>query len=138
MFFGMTNSPATFQRMMDDIFQDYVRRGVLVIYMDDLCIFTESLEEHREVVRGILALCRDAGLFLKLEKCDFEKDEVKFLGLVVGKGRVAMDPVKVDAVRRWPPPRNLREMRSFVQFCNFYRAFIPDFADLTKVFNRLT
>ena len=138
MFFGMTNSPATFQRMMDDVFGDFVRRLVLVIYMDDLCAFTETLEDHRRVVRGLLELCRKTGLYLKLEKCEFEREEIKFLGLVIGRGRVAMDLVKVDAVRRWPTPKNLREVRSFMQFCNFYRNFIPDFAGITKPFNRLT
>lgn len=138
MFFGMSNSPATFQRMVDEIFTFLIRRGVLVAYMDDLCAGTETLEEHRVVVREVLAICRKHGLFLKLEKCDFEKRSVKFLGLIIGNGEVRMDPVKVEAIRNWPAPSNLREVRSFMQFCNFYRNFIPNFAHVTKPFNRLT
>ncbi|EJD38860.1 DNA/RNA polymerase [Auricularia subglabra TFB-10046 SS5] len=138
MFFGMSNSPATFQRMVDNIFGDLIRRVVLIIYMDDLLVFTRSLEDHRKAVRAVLELCRQTGLYLKLEKCEFGKQEVRFLGLVIGHGEVTMDPVKVEAVRRWPTPRTLREVQSFMQFCNFYRNFIPNFARITKPFNRLT
>ena len=138
MFFGLCNSPATFQRMMNDIFADHIRRGELAVYMDDMSIYSETIEDHRRVVRSVLDICRKYGLSLKLEKCEFERPHIKFLGVVVGEGEVRMDPVKIDAVRHWTRPRNLRETRSFMQFCNFYRNFIPNFADITVPLNRLT
>ena len=137
MFFGLTNSPATFQHMMDDVFSDLIRENKIIVYMDDILVFSASLEEHRSIVRDVLSRLRRHGLYLKLEKCKFEADEIDFLGLVVSKGDVRMDPEKVKAVREWPAPKNLKEVRSFVQFCNFYRAFVNNFADITVPFNNL-
>lgn len=138
MFFGLTNSPATFQHMMDDIFGDLVRKGVVIVYMDDILVYTKTLEEHRQIVREVLKRLRQHRLYLKLDKCAFEKEEIDFLGIVVRNGNVAMDPVKTKAVEQWPRPSNVKEIRSFMQFCNFYRTFIPEFADITVPFNELT
>jgi hypothetical protein len=83
MFFGLTNSPATFQTMMNDIFQDLISEGVVVVYMDDILIFTETLEQHREVTRKVLEILRDYKLFLKPAKCEFERTRVEYLGLII-------------------------------------------------------
>jgi len=138
MFFGLTNSPATFQHMMDDIFIDLLRAGKIIVYLDDILVFSNTLEEHRRTVREVLQRLRKHKLFLKLEKCKFEQNEMDFLGIVVKNGHVAMDPIKTRAVEKWPTPKSLKEVRSFMQFCNFYRAFIPNFADITVPFNELT
>lgn len=138
MFFGLTNSPVTFQAMMDEIFCDLVLAGKVLVYMDDILVFSYTLEEHRLIVKEVLRQLRVNRLFLKLEKSAFEKTEINFLGVIVGHGSCQMDPIKTKAVDKWPEPRNLKEMRSFVQFCNFYRSFIPNFATLTKCFNVLT
>lgn len=137
MFFGLTNSPATFQHMMDDIFDDLIRANKVLVYMDDILVFSETREDHRAVVREVLTRLRQHGLYLKLEKCKFEKDEIDFLGLVIGGGRVSMDGAKVEAVRDWPRPKNISGVRSFVQFCNFYRSFVNDFAAITVPLNEL-
>lgn len=138
MFFGLTNSPATFQAMMDDIFRDLILNQQIVVYMDDILIFLRTLQEHQSVVREVLQRLRKNKLFLKLDKSTFETEETDFLGVIVGKGRSQMDQIKTKAIDEWSTPKNLRELRSFVQFCNFYQHFIPNFATITKCFNTLT
>ena len=98
MFFGLTNSPATFQTMMNDIFKELIDEGVVVVYMDDILIFTESLEEHRKIVQRVLEILRRNNLYLKPEKCLFKQLGVDYLGLILSQGQVAMDPVKIAGV----------------------------------------
>ena len=83
MFFGLTNSPATFQTMMDGTFEELITKGVVVVYLDDILIFTKTLEEHWEVVRKVVALLQLHNLSLKPEKCKFEKTLVEYLGVVI-------------------------------------------------------
>jgi transposase InsO family protein len=136
MFFGLTNSPATFQTMMNEIFQDLIAQGVVCVYLDDILIFTRTLEEHRRVTRLVLDKLREYKLYLKPDKCDFEQTTIEYLGLVVSAGKVLMDPVKVAGVREWPVPRNRKEVQSFLGFTNFYRRFIRDFShDARPLFN---
>lgn len=92
MFFGLTNSSATFQTMMDDIFQDLIATGKVVIYMDNILVGTETLEEHRTIVTEILKCLQDHNLFLKPEKCTFETKEVEYLGMILGHGKISMTP----------------------------------------------
>jgi len=98
MFFGLCNSLATFQTMMDDIFNDLIMEGVVVVYLDDILIFTETLEEHQRVTRRVMELLQKHNLFLKPKKCEFEKTEVEYLGVIISQNSIKMDPVKV-AVR---------------------------------------
>jgi hypothetical protein len=102
MFFGLTNSPATFQTMMNEIFQNLISEGVVVVYMNDILIFTETLEQHREITRRVLEILRRHKLFLKPAKCEFEKTKVEYLGLVISQNSVEMDLVKVAGVADWP------------------------------------
>ena len=139
MFFGLTNSPATFQTMMNDIFRELIAEGVVVVYLDDILIYTETVDRHRQVTRQVLKLLEENQLFLKLDKCEFEKTQVEYLGVIVSHNSVEMDPVKVAGVSEWPVPANRRELQSFLGFTNFYRRFIQDFShharplfDLTK------
>lgn len=106
--------------------------------MDDILIFSRNMKEHRETVREVLTRLRHHGLYLKLSKCQFEQTEVEFLGLVIYNGQAKMDPVKTKVIDEWPEPWNLQEMRSFMQFCNFYQNFIPHFTTLAKPLNMLT
>src|SRR5713101_562070 len=106
MFFGLTNSPATFQTMMNDIFQDLIMEGVVCVYLDDILIFTRTLAEHRRVVRWVMEWLRQHKLYLRPEKCEFEWTKIEYLGLVVSEGRVEMDPVKVSGAMEWPTPGN--------------------------------
>ncbi|GLB35246.1 putative reverse transcriptase-rnase h-integrase [Lyophyllum shimeji] len=95
MFFGLTNSPATFQTMMNDIFRDLIAQGVVCVYLDDILIYTKTLEEHRRITRIVLDRLREHRLFLKPEKCEFERTEIEYLGLIISHGTASMDPVKV-------------------------------------------
>src|ERR1700676_5644827 len=98
MFFGLTNSPATFQTMMNELFRELIVEGHVRIYIDDILIFTKDLTEHRRIVTKVLQILSDHNLYLKPEKCDWETDYVEYLGLIVSQGSVAMDPLKVEAV----------------------------------------
>ncbi|GLB35238.1 putative retrotransposable element tf2 155 kda protein type 1-like [Lyophyllum shimeji] len=128
MFFGLTNSPATFQTMMNDIFRNLIAQGVVCVYLDDILIYTKTLEEHRRITRIVLDCLREHRLFLKPEKCEFERTEIEYLGLIISHGTASMDPVKVAGVAEWPVPKNKKEVQSFLGFTNFYRRFIRDFS----------
>src|SRR6266516_5918281 len=128
MFFGLTNSPATFQTMMNEIFKDLVMEGVVSIYLDNILIFTKTLQEHRRITRLVMERLCQHHLYLKPEKCEFEKTQIEYLGLIISEGRVEMDPVKIEAVSRWPVPTSKKEVQSFLGFTNFYRCFICDFS----------
>lgn len=138
MFFGLTNSPATFQTMMDNIFQDLITTGKVIIYMDDILVGTETLEEHRLLITEILKQLQKHDLFLKPEKCTFETQEVEYLGVILGHGQTSMDPVKLDEVLKWPTPKNLMDIRAFLGFGNFYQRFIHNFAGKAQPLNDLT
>jgi hypothetical protein len=139
MFFGLTNSPATFQMMMDEIFKDEVATGDVIIYMDDILIATaRSLDNHKRKVFHVLWKLFLNNLFLKPEKCHFHKKKVEYLGVIVGNGRVKMDPVKVKGITDWPTPTNLKELCSFLGFGNYYKDFIADYSQLTRPLHDLT
>jgi len=93
MFFGMTNSLATFQTMMNDIFQNLIAEGIVVVYLDDILIFTKMKEEHEQTVRQVLQILKENKLFLRPEKCKFCKQRIEYLGLVISENEVSMDPV---------------------------------------------
>ena len=138
MFFGLTNSSATFQMMMNEIFKELIDEGVVVVFIDDILIFTESLEVHQKTVRQVLEILCSNNLYLKPEKCVFEQLEVEYLGLILSAGKVAMDPVKVAGVHDWPIPCNVTEVRSFLGFINFYRRLLDGFSYIEKPLNNLT
>src|SRR5882724_11627761 len=139
MFFGLTNSPTTFQTMMNNIFKELIDEGVVTIYMDDILIFgSQTWEQHHEIVVRVLDILCKHRLYLKVEKCTFEQPMVKYLSLILSEGCMEMDPVKVAGVRDWPTPRNVTEVQSFVGFINFYRHFIQDFSHVTKPLHQLT
>jgi len=139
MFFGLCNSPATFQGMMDDIFRSLIIAGLVLVYIDDILIYGgRNVEEHRRIVREVLLLLRKHHLYLKPEKCDFEKLKVEYLGMIIGENTVAMDPVKVQAVAEWPVPTCKKDIQVFLGFTNFYRRFIKDYAKMAKPLSKLT
>ena len=137
MFFGLTNSPATFQNMMNDIFRDLLLAGHVIIYMDDILIFTDDLTTHRLITRQVLSVLQKHNLFLKPEKCSFETSEVEYLGVVISHGNLKMDPKKIDALTTWPTPRCKKDVQQFLGFVNFYRRFIKDFAKTARPLNHL-
>jgi len=98
MFFGMTNSPATFQTMMNDIFRNLIVEGIVVVYLDNILIFTKTKEEHEQAVQWVLQVLKENKLFFRLEKCEFYKQQMEYLGLVISENKVSMDLVKVAEV----------------------------------------
>ena len=138
MFFGLTNSPATFQTMMNDLYKELIDEGCVIIYMDDILIYTEDLEEHHRIVKRVLEILAKNKLYLKAEKCSFEQTKIEYLGLIISAGQIEMDPVKVEGVSAWPTPSNVKEVQSFLGFVNFYRRFIKDFSDTAKPLHDLT
>jgi hypothetical protein len=128
MYFSLTNSPATFQTMMNEIFQDLITEGIVSVYLDDILIFTNSLEEHRRITRLILDCMHKHKLYLWPKKCEFEKTRIEYLDVIISHNKVEMDPVKIAGVADWPTPSSKKEVQSFVGFVNFYRCFIPGFS----------
>ncbi|KAG5735420.1 hypothetical protein E4T56_gene12784 [Termitomyces sp. T112] len=135
--FKMTNSPATFQYFMNNIFHN-MNDIFVIIYLDDILIYLNSPAEHLEHVRRVLELLREYHLHAKPKKCSFHTAEVKYLRVIVTPNSVRMDPAKVDAILNWPSPRNVKEVQSFLGFANFYRCFIDNYSGITKPLNRLT
>ena len=123
---------------MNHLFRDLINKGKVVVYMDDIMIFTKTLEEHRKIVKEVLQILRDNKLSLKHTKCNFETVETEYLGLIVSEGQIKMDPGKVKGVTDWPIPKNRKELRGFLGFLNFYRRFIEGFASTARPLNALT
>ena len=138
MFFGLTNSPATFQTMMNDIFKGLIDKGYVAVYMNDILVYTRMIEHHQEVVTQVLDILQKHQLYLKVEKCTFECSTVEYLGLVLSEGWVEIDPVKITRVRDWPTPKNITEVQSFVGFVNFYCGFILEFSHVASPLHHLT
>jgi hypothetical protein len=124
----LTNSLATFHRMMNRIFQDLITEGVISIYLDDILIFTNTSEEHRWITCLVLDCMCEHKLYLQLEKCKFEKTRIEYLGVIISHNKVEMDPVKIAGVVEWLMPSNKKEIQSFIGFINFYQQFIPGFS----------
>src|SRR5258707_2365418 len=120
MFFGMQNSLATFQSIMNELFKDLIQEGHVVIYMDDILIFTSDVETHRRIVHQVLQRLQDEDLFLKPKKCFFERDSIKYLGMIISHNQVCMDPTKLAAIANWPTPQKVKDVQSFLGFSNFY------------------
>jgi hypothetical protein len=136
MFFGLTNSPSTFQEMMNVIYKEviekHVARGTIIwIYMDDIAIATTgTLQDHIDAVRDVLRVAEQNDLYFKLSKCTFHTSSIDYLGVIIEKGMTRMDPVKIAGIKNWPIPTKVKDVRSFLGFCNFYRPFIQGFAHL--------
>jgi hypothetical protein len=138
MFFGMCNSLATFQAMMDNIFMTMIENRVVIVYMDDILIFANMKEELEQITKLVLETLREHDLFLKAKKCKFCQTRIKYLGMIIEEGRISMDTVKLGGIRDWPVPTTLKQTRSFLGFGNFYRKFIFHYFELARPLNDLT
>lgn len=118
--FGLSNAPATFQNVMNNIFAPFINRFVLV-YLDDILIYSRTSEEHEKHVRLVLEKLREHELIAKLSKCSFFQDQLVFLGHVVSADGIRVDPSKVAAVQEWPVPENVSQLRSFLGLANYFR-----------------
>ena len=135
--FGLTNAPAVFQALINDVLRDMLNQFVFV-YLDDILIFSKSLSEHVLHVRRVLQRLLENQLFVKAEKCEYHQDTVAFLGYVISPGAIQMDQQKVRAVLEWPAPSSRKELQSFLGFANFYRRFIRNYGTLAAPLTALT
>ncbi|KAL2096038.1 hypothetical protein ACEWY4_008186 [Coilia grayii] len=135
--FGLTNAPAIFQGLVNDVLRDMLDRYVF-IYLDDILIFSKTLEEHKQHVRLVLRRLLENSLFVKAEKCEFHAKTVAFLGYIVAEGAIQMDPAKVSAVASWPIPATRKQLQQFLGFANFYRRFIRNYSAVAAPLTALT
>jgi len=138
MFFGMTNLPAMFQAMMNEILRDMINKGKVAAFVDDVLVGTETEEGHDEIIEEVLRRLEENDLYVKLEKCVWKIRKIGFLGVVIGPSRIEMEKEKVDGVLSWPEPRNVKDVRKFLGLANYYRRFIKDFAQVVRPMNVLT
>jgi len=138
MFFGMMNSPAIFQAMMNKILRDIINEGKVAAFVDDVLVGTETEKGHDEIVEEVLRRLEENDLYVKPEKCTWKVRKIGFLGVVIGSSGIEMEKEKVDRVLSWPEPRNVKDVRKFLGLTNYYRKFIKDFARLARPMNVLT
>jgi hypothetical protein len=136
MSFGLTNAPAHFMYLMNKVFMEYLDRFV-VVFIDDILVFSKTMEEHEEHLRLVLEKLRSNQLYAKFSKCEFWLTEVTFLGHIISAGGVSVDPGKVKDVLNWMPPTTVLEIRSFLGLAGYYRRFIKDFSKIAKPMMKL-
>eukprot|EP00253_Pinus_taeda_P028842 PITA_28842 len=125
--FGLTNAPATFMCLMNSIFHQYLDRFVL-IFIDDILVYSRTVEEHQEHLRKVLQTLREHQLYAKFSKCDFFKEEIQYLGHVISKEGIVVDPEKIKAIMDWPVPKDVADIRSFMGLSGYYRRFVEGFS----------
>ena len=135
--FGLANTPATFERLMEQILQG-LPWTVCLVYLDDVIVHAKTLADEFENLRTVFRRLRQAGLKLNPRKCHLFQKSVRYLGHVVSESGIAVDPKKTIAVGNWPEPRNKTEVRSFLGLSTYYRRFIPHFADVARPLQQLT
>ena len=134
--FGLTGGPASFQHYINDTLLPFLNDFVQA-YLDDIIIYSKTRKEHTQHVRQVLAKLREAGLQVDVKKSEFYVQETTFLGLLISIEGLKINPEKVATVLDWSTPTNLREVQSFIGFCNFYRRFIKDFSKIARALTRL-
>jgi len=137
-FFGMTNSPATFQAMMNEILRDLINEGKVAAFVDDVLVETETEKGHDKIVEEVLRRLKENDLYVKPEKYMWKVRRVGFLGVVIGPNGIEMEKEKIDGVLSWLMPKNVKDIRKFLGLANYYRRFIKDFAKVARPINVLT
>ena len=132
MFFGLTNSPATFQAMMNKLLRDLINTGKVAVFIDDVIVGTETEEGHDELVAAVVKRLEENDLYVKPEKCKWKVKEVEFLGVVIGLEGIKMEKGKVKWVLEWPTPKCVKYIQKFLGLANYYRRFIEGFATVAR------
>ena len=134
MFFGMCNSPATFQNMMDHTFSDQIVQGFCLVYMDDILIHANNKEDLEQYTKMVLQRLQENNMYLKPKKCEFTKERIEYLGMIISHNSVSMDPVKLAGIQNW---LTLTTVKQVLGFGNYYQRFIKKFAHLAQPLNNL-
>ncbi|XP_017413041.2 uncharacterized protein LOC108324610 [Vigna angularis] len=134
--FGLTNAPATFQDMMNSVLRPFLRRCVLVFF-DDILIYNKSWDEHMQHLQQVLEVLAQQKLFANRNKCEFGREQIRYLGHKISKAGVEMDEEKVSAVTAWPEPKSIRELRGFLGLTGYYRRFIRGYGKITQPLTNL-
>ena len=136
--FGLTNAPSTFQTAMHALFHDWLDEFVIV-YLDDILVYSPTQEEHTRHVLRVLQRLNDNQWYCKLKRCEFAQTSIEYLGHIISKGTIAIDPEKMKAVQEWPIPfKNLTEVQSFLGLVGYYRKFIPHFSHIAKLLHEFS
>jgi hypothetical protein len=135
--FGLTNASNSFMRLMNEVLHSFIGKYV-VVYFDDILIYSKSLDEHIEHLRAVFGALHEAHLLANLEKCTFCTDRVAFLGYVVTPQGIEVDEAKIKAIKSWPIPATLTQLQSFLGLAGFYRRFMRDFSTIDVPLNDLT
>jgi len=135
--FGLCNAPSTFQGMINDVFRDMLDVGVIA-YMDDILIYSETIEEHVAMVRKVMDTLRKAGLCVSIKKSTFHVREVEFLGYKISDHGISMTTKKVEEITAWLLPQNVVDVQSFMGFANFYGRFMKGFSKIAKPLTDVT
>ena len=135
--FGLTNAPAVFMDLMNRVCRPYLDKFVIV-FIDDILIYSKTKEEHAEHLKKVLELLRNEKLYGKFSKCEFWLEEVHFLGHVVNKDGIQVDPSKIDSVKNWRTPETPTEVRQFLGLAGYYRRFIENFSKVALPLTQLT
>ena len=123
MYFGLTNSPTTFQTMMNSLFRDLINQEDIATFINDILVATETEKGYNKLVEKVLKRLEENNLFVKPEKCKWKVKEVEFLGVVISPKGMEMQKEKVERVLNWPAPRNIKEVQKFLGLANYYRRF---------------
>ena len=134
--FGLANAPATFQNMMNEVLREFLDQGV-VVYIDDVLIYSENLEQHIQLVKKVLTKLADYNLAVAAHKSTFHVPEVEFLGYILNETGVTMSERKVEAVKNWGVPKSVKDIQRFLGFANFYRRFIKGFSGICRPITNL-
>jgi len=132
MFFGLTNSPVTFQAMMNELLRDLINTGKVAVFINDVIVETETEEEHDELVAEIIKRLEENDLYMKPEKCKWKVREVGFLGVVIGPEGIKMEEEKMKEVLEWPTPKCVKDVQKFLGLANYYCRFIEGFAAVAR------
>ena len=133
---GLTNSPGEFQSLMQSLFKG-MTKDQAVIYLDDVCFYSKTFDEHIAILRQAFERIRNANLTLRPDKCHFLMSELKFLGHVVNEQGIAPDPGNLQKVANWPRPTNAKEVKGFVSLCSYYRRMVQNFAEIALPLHNL-
>jgi hypothetical protein len=131
MSFGLTNAPAYFMYLMNSVFMDYLDKFV-VVFIDDILVYSQNEQEHEEHLRKVLQRLWDCQLYAKLSKCEFWISEVLFLGHIINRDGLAVDPKKVAVILDWKAPKDVRGIKSFIRMVGYYRRFIEGFSKIVR------